>query len=250
MKVKAIIASILMFTACASASAQRVSNPASQGTYHRFWRGIPRTDIEEQSFLAVLNGRFIPQTVEVGRGRGLLAYQPLLVPKGHEWEAIPGEIALVTYESEKAYRAIRATPEGDAYARAHWDIFKREGSSSVVPVPFEGKVEAGKAYDLHPEFRDWQLGRTVVRIVLRPDLEQVRSYLEELRKNPADVAESIVLVEAGYLIEYRSLNGSGNPNGANLGQEWSVELESAVPSALPIHWGEGINTRFPLRSPL
>src|SRR5206468_4059456 len=120
--------------ACATAGprAARATGPA----YHRFWRGAKLASLDPAAFVAGLNRRFVPATVQVGAGKGLLAYEPLLPVVEAFLPGFPEEIALVTYEDSAAYAALRATPEGQAYAASHWEYFERAKSGSLVAEPF------------------------------------------------------------------------------------------------------------------
>jgi len=192
-----------------------VPSARADAPYYRFWRGWKLPALSDARFLEGLNDVFVGATVEVGKCRGLVSYQPALPPspadRGEEGAYLPDEIALVAYRSEGAYRAIRATPEGERYSNLHWDYFDRDKSRSLVPGPFTGTAALDRAYDLRQSGADWQRGFSVLRIWTRKPgvdderyLEHASQYLVRLQRGyPRDLLLStLALLTDRYLIEY------------------------------------------------
>jgi hypothetical protein len=236
----------------ACASAPRPAR-ATAPTYHRFWRGKKLENLGFQSFAATLNDRFVPATVQVGAGNGLIAYEPLLLDPSQAAQGLPDEIALVTYSDEEAYDALRATPAGQAYGESHWQLFDRTQSGSLVPQPYGGALRIGAAFDLDPSYADWQKGFTRVVIGLRsPGMEDavyltaIQAQVEALRARPG-LQDAALLVDPAYVIEYQSwksqeVAGAVPMPGLSGVASWDLEAQrSGSTRLLP---GTGINVRF------
>lgn len=176
---------------------------ADAAPYYRFWRGWKLPQLSTQAFQQGLNQSLLPQTVVVGGGRGLVGYLPFLYPAQSPAE-LPQEVALVVYESEQAYQAIRSTPEGQAYGDLHWKFFdKPRGSGSVVPEPYVGKIENGKAYDVLLSAADWRQGHG---IFLTSRIHgDIRPYIDSLRRDFArkGLISALFLVQGDTLYEYQ-----------------------------------------------
>lgn len=176
----------------------------SHASHIRFWVGFKKKDVTTEFFLNGLNKIFFGETIQVGQGKGLISYQPYITQMNKD---IPDELALVVYENEEKYRQIRATPEGQQYGIRHWDYFEKEKSKSTVAQNFEGKLEQGSAYELNPQFVDWQKGNTHVAIYSVAtdfDSSQLAKAFEKLKINNA-VQNAVLLVTTKWVIEYRSM---------------------------------------------
>ncbi len=143
---------------------------AEQTNYYRFWRGFKKADITSDQLKKQLAGHFMPATVKINAGKGLVSYT-VAVPPAEKPAFIPDEFALVAYESEERYRSQVATPEGKRYQEMHWDIFDRNTSKSVVPVRFfelnPEIISANVAYDMVARNTNWQQGYVTFSIGLR-----------------------------------------------------------------------------------
>jgi hypothetical protein len=216
---------------------------ADAALYHRFWRGYKLPALTEAAFERDISRVFIPRTVKVGGGRGLVGYQPVLTAaaseRGTELAFLPDEIALVTYESEARYRAIRETPEGRAYGDLHWEYFERGRSGSQVPGPFMGQAELEKAYDLLGSNADWREGYGSFRITARrPGLSDADylywagKYLEKVQQGfPKDLQLSVVvLVGREAVYEYRLWLNADVHGG--LGQTLQASVEKFAREAI------------------
>src|ERR1700747_2950562 len=112
---------LLIFSALILTSATVHADP-----YHRFWRGTKLGEMSSENFQKGLNEVFIGKTIQAGAGKGLMAYEPALTQGAAP--GFPDEIALVTYQDESSYNAIRSTPEGKAYGELHWKYFDKSQS--------------------------------------------------------------------------------------------------------------------------
>lgn len=187
-------------------SAFMIFSMTAEASFNRLWVGMKKKDVTAAQFLNGLNQTFFRDTIVVGQGRGLLSYQPYIT----KMEAhVPDELALVVYESEEKYRAIRSTPEGERYSTAHWDFFEKDTSKSTVSVPFAGELAMGSAYELYPDY-NWMRGKTIVSIYETEknlDLKKLAEKFADRKKEPG-VKNSILLVTEKWLIEYTSFGAT------------------------------------------
>ncbi len=213
----------------------------AEASFNRLWVGMKKKDVTAAQFLNGLNQTFFRDTIVVGKGRGLLSYQPYIT----RMEAhVPDELALVVYESEEKYRTIRSTPEGERYSAAHWNFFEKDVSKSTVSVQFAGVLTIGAAYELKPDY-NWEEGNTLVTIYEtgnNPDLKKLASLFGN-RINEPGIKNSILLVTEKWLIEYASF-GKESVAFKDLGKK----LERAfLPQKKlqdlkgPVGSGEGVN---------
>lgn len=217
---------------------------ASNASFNRVWVGHKKRDVTTTYFLNGLNKTFFKDTISVGKGRGLISYQPYVTQMNSN---VPDELALVIYKSKEKYRQIRSTPEGERYSALHWDYFEKDISKSTVSVPFEGKLVEGQAVELRPTFQNWQQGFTHVAIYAAPsDLQHLASAFEKLKKN-SDVNNAILLVTPKWIIEYRSLKTKSAKyiklplKLLETHQLTNSSLESLKES---VGFGEGVNFNF------
>lgn len=154
---------------------------AEIGNYIRIFRGFKLPTLSQSDLLTKLP-TFMNRTTEL-YGVVLNNYQVALPPTEHP-EFIPDEIALLTYSSEEDYMRIRNTDEGRAYGAAHWEIFNRETSRSIVPESMERipeSLETRKAYDFSGKKIDWSQGHNTFFIGLRKNKFSAERFLERLR---------------------------------------------------------------------
>ena len=187
------------------------SSPAFAEPYYRFWRGGKLAGLDAVRFEADLNRIFIPATVNQGKGKGLLAYQPVLPPI-EKPDFIPDEFALVTYQSENGYRALKKMPVGAVYQKLHWSYFDRSRSKSLVPEEYRGEVALEKAYDLLKGNTDWQKGASFFSLFLRASAEsnlqfvaRINSYILNSKQQfvAGGLNSWVILVADGYAAEYQ-----------------------------------------------
>jgi hypothetical protein len=202
----------LLAVGCSSVPAARADASADdrlaapKAGFFRVWRGFRRPDLDDRSFLAKL-APFMKATTDL-YGRELLSNYLVALPPEKRPAQVPAEFALVALESEAGYRAVRATPAGQAYTEAHWELFDRENSKSAALVMgLPERLEAGTAYDLSLEALDWREGENLFFLGTRKAgfseeafLARLRTHLDlvvrELR--PLGLRGYIVLAEGGY----------------------------------------------------
>lgn len=131
-----------------------VSQSVIAAPYYRFWRGEKLAQLSETTYMKSMAKDFLPMA-------------PKLFPHLESYlVAMPAvgtgvdEVALLAYTNEEDYVRGRATAEGTAYSNAHWEIFERATSSSLVPEALVGKVTANKSYDLLKTSLDWSKGHS------------------------------------------------------------------------------------------
>ena len=126
----------------------------SAAPYYRFWRGQKLTQLSEKTYMDKLMKDFIPQAPKLFPH--LTSYLVAVPPAATGID----EVALLAYTNEEDYIRGRSTSEGAAYGDAHWELFERENSKSLVPKVLDVKVEANQAYDLINKNVDWAKGVT------------------------------------------------------------------------------------------
>ncbi|MGV8121408.1 MAG: hypothetical protein AB2L14_16740 [Candidatus Xenobiia bacterium LiM19] len=182
--------------------------------YYRFWRGFKKADITSDQLKKQLAGHFIPATVKINAGKGLVSYT-VAVPPSDKPAFVPDEFALVAYESEERYRLQAATPEGKKYGLMHWDIFDRNTSKSVVPVKFSETnpkiLSANIAYDTVGRNTNWQEGYVTFSIGLRKKGVSPADFLRRMTSHITQSTESyskyglqgyLVLATDDYTVAY------------------------------------------------
>ncbi len=171
----------------------------------RIWRGVARSDMTRVAVEEAVRNRLAPMTTEVGAGQGLAGYVPA-IPFAEA--GISDEVALIIYDSETAYRTLRATPGGQAYGKAHGEMFDMARSSSLVAGPMVETIEMGKAYNLWGGDVNWRRGMVRVSVMGRvagtTDAQYLRGvtrFLDQVAELNADVGmEALVIgVDAGQI---------------------------------------------------
>jgi len=200
-------------------------SPKSQAAYYRFWVGYKKEDVTQDHFQNGLNSSFFGETIRVGKGKGLISYQPAILDgKGGK----PSEVALVAYESVAKYNEIRNTPAGKAYGEMHWDYFDKTKSKSAVPEEFHGSLEDGHAYDLFPDFSSWKNAKTFVKV----------SKTKNIVSDSALVGH-LVAVSGGYTIEFLAYPTDLAPDTRSM-----IDLQSISVGNRIIGINQGANFQF------
>lgn len=218
----------------------------SYASFNRLWVGFKKKEVTTASFLNGLNKTFFKDTIEVGKGRGLISYQPYVTNMNSD---IPDELALVIYESEEKYRQIRATPEGEKYSALHWDYFEKDISKSTVAQPFTGTLVEGQASELNSSFVDWQKGFTYVAIYSRDqrtNIAELTQAFNRLKENK-DINNSILLITSKWIIEYRSLKKSTSiyeKMPLKILEQRLLSNESLSSMKEAVGFGQGLNFQF------
>lgn len=138
----------------------------------RVWRGFQKKvpGFDREAFVDKLKSLFIPSVAPFQSPLGLTAYIPAIIPAGVPL-GTPDEIAIVFYESQKAYSDGFSTLAGRAYGDLHSTVFEFSEdafrSTSAWPVLFSNKIDAGQPYHLFSNMADWQNGHVNVLVATR-----------------------------------------------------------------------------------
>lgn len=187
----AFLAATMMLPACRTPSAPAARSASVVPVpYYRVFRGVARADISREEFLMKLNTSFIPALPPLYGGKGGLAYIPALPPETKP-TAVADEFALVAFESEEAYRAARATPEGQRYGDLHWTVFDRERTRTGGAVSLGSELVAETPYDVLGKPVDWQTGYSSFYIGLRKKGVTPKEFLKGMGEHVRVVAQSL-----------------------------------------------------------
>lgn len=185
--------------------------PVPAQLYYRFWVGSKKPELPVEKFDEVIRDRFVRATIKTGEAGGLHGYLPVLLakPKDATGSTTPDEIALVVYQDEPTYRALREGAVGSVYGPLHFDYFDRSSSKSAVPELYKGEVKVNGAYDLSNAKVNWQKGHPLFSFSPKDSngtvsADSVKLYLDRINaeKNKLGISGYTVLVGDGYLIEY------------------------------------------------
>ncbi len=174
--------------------------------YYRFWQGYKVDNYTYQEFRDGLAGEFMPATVDVGKGKGLVSYLPAL-PYEHtcinNTTCLPDEIALVVYASKEKYDELIKTPEWKKYSQLHWKYFSKNGSHTLVPIIFDQNLQNETAYDILQSPDIWQNYFAVYCVSKK--IAMPTEYLRFMQSadRPQNLLSYIVLIEDNYVIEYQ-----------------------------------------------
>jgi hypothetical protein len=236
---------------------------------YRVFRGFRKADLSPGQFYAEIQNRFIPAAPSTHAKNGLVAYLPGLSPLRKAAD-IPDELAIVASESAEVYQKARNTPEGQAYADLHWEVFDKERSKSTSAVPFEATVQSDVGYDVMQSPTDWQKGHSTLFIGLRKADVSAETFLAQLSEHVAQVKKTlgsgvlkgyIVIANENYEIAYQNWSSKNAmqrafsaPQGQALGAEAgrlmnTLQWSEAVPFAGKIGPGQLVNARFQRRAP-
>jgi len=183
-KLLLIIAASFTFSVVAT-----VAQAENKANYYRFWQGFKRTDLTANQFLAGLTP-FMQSTVDVYSGKGINNYMVGLPPAGKP-EFLPDEFALVAFDSEASYDAVKATPEGAAYIDSHWQHFDQNTSASAPMVNLDDSVreiQFGTAYNILAAPVDWARTSVLFYVGLRKDSVTAEDFRSQMTKHIRDVS--------------------------------------------------------------
>lgn len=201
----------LSLTACTHSAKAQETASGPRASFFRVFQGFKRADMPNERFTKEFP-KFMNRTVDLYAPANILNNYIVVIPPAKKPSYIPDEFALVALTSEEGYRAIRATPEGQAYSEDHWTYFNKETSKSA---PYE--LDAGQAlvhnqaYDLSPSPVDWSKGHTLFFLGTRkagqtPEqfLSKLRSHIDLAKHNlvPLGLKGYIVLANENYEAAY------------------------------------------------
>jgi len=235
----------------------------------RVWRGYRIAALEPAAFLADLGSVFIPVTAQLQRLFGLTAYLPTVLPVSKP-DSLPDEIALVFYETQKAYNDTKLRVAGRAYSLLHSAVFQLpDRSQSGFPTKFAGKVEADTPHYLFDDRADWQTGYAHVFVGARKAADTSAQFLKSLapvmasiqKHRPAGLEGAVVCGSADWVLywelwadERSSLKGkisdlAGLSAQVLLKPFESVAVETSLTAdseGFKVKGGSCLNVRFPL----
>jgi hypothetical protein len=173
--------------------------------YTRIWRGFPLEGLSQNDFIEKLNHELFPATGALAhKSAKLTSYLPVVLPEAEN--ALPGEIALLSYESEADYRAYRATAEGKHYGDLHWQLFQRDLSKSLVPEPYVGTLGIEKAYEVIPKGPSYVNAN--FQLQKRDSRQDAHAYLKSIektikqRRQDSKLVGYYLLIADQYYLEY------------------------------------------------
>jgi hypothetical protein len=218
-----------------------IVSTAEAATFNRLWIGTKKKNVVMTKFMNDLNQIFFSKTIDVGVRKGLLAYQPYVTKMTNH---LPDEVALVTYESEEKYKTIRSTPDGEAYSALHWEYFDKDISKSTVAIAFSNTVATDIAYEIWPDFKDWQQGDTYLAFYQKPEqTATLTSLIQNLMKD-RKINDSVIMIKDQFVIEYRSMKNSMTFHPLNLKILEQAKLIPAAVNKASVSFGEGLNVQF------
>ena len=228
--------------------------------YYRFWRGHIAEQMSDLEFEKAINKIFIPETVEQGRGHGLISYMPVFITRNTSAKTFTDELALVVYETKEKYMAIREMPRGSNYQKLHWKYFDRRNSKRRVPQIYNGKIKIETAYDLLQSDLHWQNGKSQFLMrkfkngLNKELLSNLQNYLTTIQTKSKNfgILSHIVLVDQQGIYEYILYDKSIDPRTEYL--LFSNEIQTLMNIVLKnkngkINSGEGANRQFSLVKP-
>jgi hypothetical protein len=174
----------------------------------RVWRGFMLPTLKPPVFLNLLGAIFIPVTAQLQSLYGLTAYLPTVLPTGKP-KGVPDEIALVFYETQKAYNDTLLSVAGRAYQRLHYAVFAFPPSLSGFPELLGSTMLVDRPYYLFKKAVDWQQGYTKVFVGARPQDVTVQdftvkltNFMQKLQKRPAPGLDGVIVCVSTYYVVY------------------------------------------------
>lgn len=123
---------------------------------------------------------FFKLTTIMNQALGLTGYIVLAMPKQLLDGSLPGEFAIVAYESQEVYNNNKGLAVRETYSQAHWLLFDKAKSFSNFPTLFDGKIEINKPVCLATNEIDWQNGTVHVIVGLRDKEQSVEQFLQNI----------------------------------------------------------------------
>ncbi len=235
----------------------------------RVWRGFRAEGVTKEYLRKQLGSIFLSAAVQMQRPLGLSAYLPA-VPPDDAPEGVPAEVALVFFESRKAYSDGFKTTSGRAFGLLHAPLFGRS-SKSGWPKPLEGAMTVDQPYYLVDTPADWHegaawvfIGKRVATLSPAQFRKGVRAALRAVHpKAPRGLDGAIVSVNDDSVVyweHWADASGAGTgitPDLADLAipcLHKRAELAKVAPDifrrseGLPVAGGEFFNLQFERRA--
>jgi hypothetical protein len=183
----------------------------------RVWRGFRLPTLTPADFLTALGTIFIPVTAQLQSLYGLTAYLPTVLPTGKP-AGVPDEIALVFYETQKAYNDMTLIVAGRAYSSLHKTVFAFPASLSSFPILLGREaITVDQPYYLFTKSVDWEQGFTQVFVGARPAnvnvtdfVAKLTRFLQSQQRRPAPGLDgAIACVSNDYVVYWEHWNNEG-----------------------------------------
>lgn len=168
----------------------------------RVWSGFRRPALPQQDFIDALGDTFVPGTLTMLKPYGISAY--LVAVLRDDIPGLPGESALVVYNTPEHYRAVtRDNLRGRVHRASHFAVFDMDRSRATFPVP--ASATAAECVFLYDRDIDWQAARVVFSLyavtvgvtpatVMTPALPACRTALDAL-----PCQQAIVVMRDGFV---------------------------------------------------
>jgi hypothetical protein len=172
----------------------------------RVFIGRKVSSISHGPFVRSLGSVFMPTTVQMQRLYGLTAYLPAVLPET-KGDALPDEVALVFYRTQRAYHEAKRCVGGRAYSELHNLVFDMPASRSSFPRLFDGIVETGESYYLFERSVDWQCGTTRIYVGRRRAAVSPKDFLasisrtaSKMKKAPGEIDAAIFHAQDDFFV--------------------------------------------------
>ena len=192
-----------------------LTSTTANAEYVRIWRGFALDSLEHEEFVHGLNHALFPATAALTHTQAKLrAYLPVVVGGEDQFVQLPDEVALLSYESEEAYRNYRSTPAGKHYGALHGDFFTRGASHSLVPKKYIGELQPNNAYEIVSSNSSWQNHETYFRVIAHSEKTQ-SEFIKKLKQHAEQVQNQnpiryYLLVDEEYALEYIQISKDAN----------------------------------------
>jgi len=172
------------------------------GLYHRIDQGYSLGKTKSKAFTKTMNAKFFPLFPKA-HPLGLAAYRPAL-PKNPKGCALPAEIALLSFKSERDYEKYKNSKIGKQIAQAHRLAFNPDTSRSVVPESLNDTLHFGHAYSLNPGAHDYRKSFSALIVHCDPLLkgDDLRIALVKAYAGGTSAEDVLFEVENDHLVEF------------------------------------------------
>lgn len=222
---------------------------ASEATYFRAWQGFTKPGVARPDFLSAL-GPFMQSTIDVYKGGALNNYLVAVTPDNAP-AYLPTEFALIALTSEEIYKQVRSTPEGQAYAESHWQIFDKAISKSAafgtIADAEERGVQHNQAYDMIGKPIDWSAGYNAFWLGTRKAELSETDFLRDLWTHVQGVATDlgpqgltgyIIITNKDYEVAYMHWDSKEQAEAAFATEIGKKHADEAATLMDPIVWKE------------
>lgn len=229
---------------CGTSCSSFLKSSRESALYHRFWHGYQRPDLKTADFETKLNDEFFPlypPSVEYG----LVAYNPVLPVRTNPTD--PAEWALVTYSSKDQYEKFKLTELGRQSAAAHWDVFDKTKSRSIVIEEYKGKAETDHAYITNLPYSDFSKAKIHFALYKADRLDEVLKAIDKNHGVSKKILQNIAFaVSDGLIAEYLFFSPTADPSRTlpTLNADQVIILQDGVPGKIHVREGQGLKAKL------